>query len=117
MAKSPRELLNGFMGGLQDLGKTNEAHVNAFMNLLGKSYEPGAIDVKTKELISVAIGVYNRCEYCIVFHAYKALEAGASREEIIEAAMVAVAFGGGPAMAYSVTLLKDSIDEFEGDFK
>jgi len=37
--------------------------------------------------------------------------------EIIEAAMVAVAFGGGPSMAYSVSLLKDSIDEFEPDFK
>ncbi len=31
--------------------------------------------------------------------------------------MVAVAFGGGPSIAYSVTLLKDSIDEFEKDFK
>ena len=67
--------------------------------------------------MSVAIGAYNRCEYCIVFRVYKALEAGASREEIIEAAMVAVAFGGGPSMAYSVTLLKASIDEFEKDFR
>ncbi|MDD2388113.1 MAG: hypothetical protein PHP23_00045 [Desulfobacterales bacterium] len=31
--------------------------------------------------------------------------------------MVSGAFGGGPTIAYSVTLLKDSIDEFEGDFK
>jgi len=30
--------------------------------------------------------------------------------------MVAVAFGGGPAMAYSVTLLKDCIEEFKNDF-
>lgn len=117
MAKNPRELLNDFMGGLEELGKTHGAHVEAFMGLLGKSYEPGKLDVKTKELISVAIGVYNRCEYCIVFHVYKALEAGATRDEIMEAAMVAVAFGGGPTMAYSVTLLKKSIDEFEGDFE
>ncbi len=112
----PRDLLNAFMGGLEDLGKTNEPNLNAFMGLLGASYEPGKMDLKTKELISVAIGVYNRCEYCIVFHVYKALEAGASREEIMEAAMVSVAFGGGPTIAYSVTLMKDSIDEFEKDF-
>jgi AhpD family alkylhydroperoxidase len=117
MAKNPRELLNDFMGGLQGLGQTNGEQVNAFMNLLGAAYKPGAVDTKTKELISVAIGAYNRCEYCIVFHVYKALEAGATREEIMEAAMVAVAFGGGPSVAYSVTLLKDSIDEFEKDFK
>lgn len=117
MAKDPRQMLNDFMSGLEGLGKTNENHVGAFMNLLGTTYEPGALDTKTKELMSVAIGAYNRCEYCIVFHVYKALEAGATREEILEAAMVAVAFGGGPSMAYSVTLLKNSIDEFEGDFK
>lgn len=117
MAKSPREYLNEFMGGLKEVSKTNGKQVKAFMNLLGAAYEPGAVDTKTKELISVAIGAYNRCEYCIVYHVYKALEAGATREEIMEAAMVAVAFGGGPSMAYSVSLLKASIDEFEGDFK
>lgn len=117
MAKDPRAMLEEFVGGLGELGKTNGDHVNAFMNLLGTNYAPGAMDVKTKELISVAVGAYNRCEYCIVYHVFKALEAGATREEILEAAMVAVAFGGGPSMAYTVTLLKASIDEFENDFK
>lgn len=114
--KGPRELLNDFMGGLQNVAQTNGEQVNAFMNLLGAAYAQGAMDVKTKELISVAIGAYNRCEYCIVFHVYKALEAGATPEEIMEAAMVAVAFGGGPSMAYSVTLLKKSVEEFKNDF-
>ncbi|SHH32945.1 carboxymuconolactone decarboxylase family protein [Clostridium grantii] len=117
MSYEPRKMLNDFMGGLEGLGQTNPDHVGAFMNLLGTTYTEGALDVKTKELMSVAIGAYNRCEYCIVFHVYKSLEAGATREEILEAAMVAVAFGGGPSMAYSVTLLKESIDEFEKDFK
>lgn len=116
MTRNPREILNEFLGGLQELGKTNERMVGAFMGLLGAAYEPGAIDVKSKELISVAIGAYNRCEYCIVFHTYKALEAGATRQEVMEAAMVAVAFGGGPSMAYSVSLLKDSIEEFAPEF-
>lgn len=117
MANNPREILNDFMGGLQGVGQTNGEQVNAFMNFLGSAYKPGAVDTKTKELISVAIGAYNRCKYCIVFHVYKALEAGATREEIMEAAMVSATFGGGPSVAYTVTLLKDSIDEFEKDFK
>jgi AhpD family alkylhydroperoxidase len=116
MAKNVREMLNDFMGGLETLGQTNGEHVGAFMNLLGTTYKPGALDTKTKELISVGIGAYNRCEYCIVFHVYKAFEAGATSEEIMEAAMVSVAFGGGPSMAYSVTYLKDSIEEFKNDF-
>ncbi|MDR3541551.1 MAG: carboxymuconolactone decarboxylase family protein [Desulfosporosinus sp.] len=117
MSKGPRELMNNFLNGMQELGKTNEVQVGAFMNLSSKLFEPGVLDLKTKVLISVGIAVYNRCEYCIPFHTFKALEAGATREEIIEAAMVSVGLGGGPSMAYIATLLKDSLDEFEGDFK
>lgn len=117
MAQNPREALNAFLGGLKEVEKTNPDQVNAFMNMLGATYKPASIDTKTKELISVAIAAYNRCEYCIVFHVYKALEAGATRQEIMDAAMVAVAFGGGPSMAYIAALVTKSIDEFEGDFK
>jgi len=117
MIKNPRELLNAFMDGLEAVSQTNEKPMGGFMNLLEASYEPGKLDVKMKELISIGISVYNRCEYCIAFHAYKALEAGATREEIMEAAMVSVAFGGGPTVAYSTTLLRDAVDEFEKDFK
>lgn len=117
MAKNVREILNDFVGGLGALGETNGEMVGAFMGLLGAAYAPSALDVKSKELISVAIGCYNRCDYCIVYHSYKAFEAGATKEEILEAAMVSVAFGGGPSMAYSVTLLADCIKEFENDFK
>lgn len=117
MGYNVREMLNSFVNGLEGLSETNPANVEAFMGLLGASYEPKAIDLKTKELMSVAIGCYNRCEYCIVYHSYKAFESGATKEEILESAMVAVAFGGGPSMAYSVTLLKACIEEFEGDFK
>ena len=117
MKKDVREILNSFTQGLEELAETNKSNVNAFMRLLNTGYKEGALSTKTKELMSVAIAVYNRSEYCIVYHVYKSLELGATREEIIEAAMVAVGFGGGPSMAYSVTLLKDAIDEFESDFK
>lgn len=117
MPYNVREKLNSFIGGLENLSTTNPESASAFMGLLGATYEPKALDVKTKELMSVAIACYNRCEYCIIYHSYKAFEAGATKEEVIEAAMVAVAFGGGPSMAYSVTLLKECITEFEGEFK
>lgn len=117
MKYNVREMLNDFVSGLENLATTNEDHVNAFMGLLGATYEPKFLDLKTKELMSVAIGTYNRCEYCIVYHCFKSFEAGATKEEILEAAMVSVAFGGGPSMAYSVTLLNACIQEFENDFK
>ena len=94
-----RQMLNDFTQGLGIVGKTNGNEVGAFLNLLNKTYTEGALDGKTKEIISVAISVFSRCEYCIVYHVHKAFEAGATKEEIMESAMVAVAFGGGPSMA------------------
>lgn len=119
MSENPRKMLNDFVGGLETFSEyeATKGSVEAFMNLLGTTYEDGALDAKTKELISIGIACYNRCLYCIVYHAYKALEAGANRDEILQAAMVSVAFGGGPSMAYSVTMLKNSLDEFEKDFQ
>jgi AhpD family alkylhydroperoxidase len=118
MTEDPREMLNDFVNGLDEFSKMDATKdsIEGFMGLLGATYSEGALDVKTKELISIGIATYNRCLYCIVYHTYKALEAGANRAEILQAAMVSVAFGGGPSMAYSVTMLKKSLDEFEKDF-
>lgn len=117
MASNVREILNEFVGGLGQFATTNGEQVSAFMAFQGASYDPKVVDLKTKELISVAIGCYNRCKYCIVYHSYKAFESGASKEEILDAAMVAVAMGGAPSMAYSVTLLQECVAEFQNDFK
>jgi len=112
-----RKILNDFMGGLGKFGEELPSVTQSFMGLLGSVYQEGALSVKNKEMISVAIGVYNRCEYCIVFHVYKALEAGATPQEIYEAAGVAVALGGGPSVAYTVTLLREAVETFKEDFK
>ncbi|WP_027631972.1 carboxymuconolactone decarboxylase family protein [Clostridium hydrogeniformans] len=116
MGKSPRELLNGFNKGFKEFSKEMPKEAKSFMSLINTTYEPSYLDLKTKELISVSIGLFSRCEYCIAVHVHNALSAGATREEILEAAMVAVAFGGGPSMAYGVTTVKDCLDEFEKDF-
>ncbi|MGI5849227.1 MAG: carboxymuconolactone decarboxylase family protein [Christensenellales bacterium] len=107
-----KEQLDSFFSGLKAMGNESPDSTNAFMNLLKTTYSPGALSVKMKELISVAIGCYARCEYCIVYHVNEALKSGATREEIIDAAMVSVAFGGGPSMAYAVIALKETLDEF-----
>ncbi len=107
-----KKQLDDFTGGLEAISKESPEVLSAFMGLLKAAYAPGSLDVKTKELISVAIGCYNRCQYCIVYHVNEAIKAGACREEIIEAAMVSVAFGGGPSMAYCVTVLKEALDQF-----
>ena len=61
----------------------------------------GALTVKQKELIAVGISVAVRCEPCIDAHVEKALKAGATGPEVMEAAGVAVMMGGGPSYTYA----------------
>lgn len=115
--KSPREYLADFNNGMASVAATNPEQLSAFGSFVDTVFKDGAIDLKKKELVAIGISVYSRCEYCIVGHAYNALKAGLTKEEIMEAAMVAIAFGGGPSLGYTVTLLKDSLEEFAKDFE
>lgn len=67
--------------------------------------KPGHLDVKTHELIALAVAVTTRCDGCIASHTQKAINAGASREEIAEALGVAIALNAGAALVYSARVL------------
>jgi AhpD family alkylhydroperoxidase len=60
----------------------------------------GALTVLEKELIALAIGLAVRCENCIYAHVQAAVNAGATREQILESAGVAVLMQGGPTYTY-----------------
>jgi pyruvate dehydrogenase E2 component (dihydrolipoamide acetyltransferase) len=70
---------------------------NGFNELMKYYYKPGALDRKHKELIAVALSVATRCIPCLANHGNNAVAAGATRQEILEAAALGVEFGGGPA--------------------
>ena len=114
MAINAREILQEFQQGVGQLRQSNGEFIGKFLSLDGGA--GSALDGKTKELIGVAIGVYNRCQYCICVHTRGAYKAGATREEILAAAEVAISFGGGPSVAYASTVLNAALDEFEHDF-
>ena len=112
-----REILNDFVNGVGKLSETNGEFIEKFVAVDSSAgTASGAISDKTKELIGVALGVYNRCQYCICVHTHGAYQAGCTREEILGAAEVAIAFGGGPSVAYSAAVLNVALDEFEHDF-
>jgi AhpD family alkylhydroperoxidase len=60
----------------------------------------GALSVREKELIALGIGLASRCTPCINLHVQGCLKAGATREQIVEAAAVAVLMAGGPAFTH-----------------
>jgi len=67
----------------------------------------GAIPVKYKELIAVAVACTTQCPYCIDIHAGNARNAGASDAELVEAAIVAAALRAGGAMTHATHALSD----------
>jgi AhpD family alkylhydroperoxidase len=65
----------------------------------------GAIPVKYKELIAVAVALTTQCPYCIEIHSANARKAGATDAEMIEAAMVAAALRAGAAVTHATHAL------------
>lgn len=71
---------------------------NGFKKLHSGAIAAGSIDTKTKELMSLAIGIVIRCEGCIMSHTNSAIKAGATQEEINETVQIAILMGGGQAL-------------------
>src|SRR5205807_6228233 len=60
----------------------------------------GALDVRTKELIALAIAVSKECDGCIAAHAHAAVLHGATPPQAAEAIGVTFLMNGGPATVY-----------------
>ena len=65
----------------------------------------GAIPVKYKELIAVAVALTTQCPYCIGIHSGNARKAGATDAELTEAGMVAAALRAGAAVTHATHTL------------
>jgi len=74
--------------------------IRGFGSLHQAAMKAGALTVLEKELMALAIGMSMRCESCIYAHVQAAVKAGATRQQILESAGVAVLMQGGPAYTY-----------------
>ncbi len=65
-----------------------------FFTLDTKTYEAGALDAKTKELLGLSASMVLRCDDCIAYHIDQCVQAGASDEELFETFDIALVVGG-----------------------
>ena len=93
------------------LGSAHPDVMTTFHEFHKAAVAEGALEAKVKELIALAISVTARCDDCIAHHVHDALDAGATREEVIDAIGVAVLMGGGPGMIYATHAMK-ALDQF-----
>jgi AhpD family alkylhydroperoxidase len=68
--------------------------VRRFFALDTQTYQAGALDVKTKELLGLVASLVLRCDDCISYHVAQCKEAGVHRDEMFEAFSVGLVVGG-----------------------
>ena len=68
--------------------------VRRFFALDTQTYQAGALDVKTKELLGLVASLVLRCDDCISYHVAQCKEAGVGREEFFETFSVGLVVGG-----------------------
>jgi AhpD family alkylhydroperoxidase len=86
--REERERMNERILGTGNLG------IKRFFALDARTYEDGALDARTKELLGLAASTVLRCDDCITYHLIRCVEEGADDDEIVEALNVALVVGG-----------------------
>jgi AhpD family alkylhydroperoxidase len=86
--RESREKLND---AIRSAGNLN---INRFFALDARTYDAGALDTKTKELMGLTASMVLRCDDCITYHLVRCREEGASDDELYEAFSVALVIGG-----------------------
>jgi len=72
-------------GLVKQLHKEYPELTGSLTELYKKTGAEGALPRKTKTIILVALAVASKCEWCIAYHVKRALEAGVTKDEMIEA--------------------------------
>lgn len=80
---------------------------SSFQNFAMQIMKDGALSSKEKSIIAMACAVAINCEYCAKAHKQNALKAGASMEEILEAAAVAGMVRLGSGFTFASFLLDE----------
>ena len=74
----------------------------AFRDFSREVFRAGAVSVRVKELIALAVAHVTQCSHCIETHARRARTNGASEQELMEAVWVAAEMRAGAAYAHSL---------------
>ena len=89
------------------LKEYNPEAMNGFIQFIHGIEKKGVLSEKFKQLITVALAVNKQCKFCIAYHTRKALEKGASKDELLETCLTASLMGGGPSMMYIRYVIKE----------
>src|SRR6476659_5269739 len=88
------------------LGELAPEAFKGFMAFDEAAFKDGAIPLKYKELMAVAVALTTQCPYCIEIHAKRARKAGASEQQLDDTTLVAAALRAGGAITHGTHTLE-----------
>jgi len=89
---------------------TDHRAIKRFFGVDTLTYEAGALDVRTKELLGLCASMVLRCDDCIAYHVLRCKELGVGDDELHDAFSVALTVGGSivvPHLRRAVALLDE----------
>jgi alkylhydroperoxidase/carboxymuconolactone decarboxylase family protein len=95
----------------EDLGKFGSISefdsdlAKKFFDYYGAVFAEGALTVREKSLIALAVSHAVQCPYCIDAYSHDSLEKGCSEEQMMEAVHVACAIRGGASLVHGVQMM------------
>lgn len=99
-------------GVMKRLMQDMPEQMGSFGAFIQAAEKKGALDEKTKHLMLCSLAVAFQCAWCIAVHVKDCVDAGATKEEILEAAMTAVIMGGGPKLMY-IQIVYEELDKYD----
>jgi AhpD family alkylhydroperoxidase len=103
MYENERGGLGFLLNTLKRRPRTFNPHVLQGLSLLG---QPAALEVKTAELVAVGAAAALMCEHCLEAHINRAVEAGASFEEVLDAILIAGSIAESSTLAVALRKFK-----------
>lgn len=89
------EEFNAYRSRMNDRILSGENKViKRIFNLDTNAFAPGALDVRTKEMLGLATSMVLRCDDCVRYHLMKCHEEGVSSEQVFEVFSIANLIGG-----------------------
>lgn len=102
-----RERLN------QRILEADNLEIRRFFALDSRTYEAGALDTRTKELLGLVASLVLRCDDCITYHLVRCVEEGLADDELFEAFSVGLVVGGSIVIPH-LRRAVDRLDEIRG---
>jgi 4-carboxymuconolactone decarboxylase len=89
-----------------DIAEGNDELARKFFDYYGAVFADGALTVREKALIALAVSHAVQCPYCIDAYSSECLKQGADLEEMTEAVHVSTAIRGGASLVHGLQMLE-----------